>query len=586
MKQSQLVTLLWLRWRLTRNQLRRGGILGAMAATLRGLIGAWCALAGLVGGLAIGALTLHGARPLSVMVTWLAVTLTFLFLWTLGTLVDLQRSEVIDLQRLMHLPITLSRAFAVNYLASLVGLSIAIFLPATLGLAVGLALDRGPSMLLLVPLSLGFLFMVTAWTYLIQGWLAMWVQNPRRKRALLTAFGLSIALCGQLPNLFLNVVGTTHPPSTATQAERDAFSRAEEARYARLGERFLLAEKIVPPLWLPGGAGTLAEGDPLFALFGTFGFTALGALGLRRGYRSTLRFYSGAAGGGGSPRAAPAPARAPASSAAGKRRLIEWRLPGVPDQSAAIAVATLRSLLRAPEIVMSIGFAMLMAVFLAILVGAFMLRHGLQVGAHLRPLLVTGAMIFTGLPAAGLINNQFGHDRDGFRTLLLAPVERQRLLLGKNLPALAVGAVPCTILLGAGAFWLRLPPLAVLAGVLQLPTLLLTSAMTGNLLSILLPFRIHGGAMKATRPPAGVLLAVMGIQLCFPILSFPAYAGPAAVAIGHYAHWRHPVLVDFAVSLTMAAAAAAAYTRSLAPLGRLFQRRETRILAKVTAEEE
>ena len=37
---------------------------------------------------------------------------------------------------------------------------------------------------LLLPLVLGFVFMVTAWTYCVRGWLAALMVNKRRRRAI------------------------------------------------------------------------------------------------------------------------------------------------------------------------------------------------------------------------------------------------------------------------------------------------------------------------------------------------------------------------------------------------------------------
>jgi ABC-2 type transport system permease protein len=37
--------------------------------------------------------------------------------------------------------------------------------------------------------------------------------------------------------------------------------------------------------------------------------------------------------------------------------------------------------------------------------------------------------------------NQFGLDRDGFRSLILSPADRRLILLGKNLASLPVGAI-------------------------------------------------------------------------------------------------------------------------------------------------
>jgi ABC-2 type transport system permease protein len=651
----QIRALLWLRWRLTRNAWAKSGGLGAVLAVMLGLGGAVLAAFGFGGGLLGGYLGLHGGSPAAVMWTWLGLTVAFLFVWMLGSLVDLQRSEVIDLPRLLHLPIALGSAFAINYLASLMGVTIALFAPAMLGLALGLALDRGPAMLLLVPLSMGLLFMVTAWTYLLQGWIATWVQNPRRRRALIAGIGLSVALVGQLPNLVIQVV--LHP---APQADAEIFDvpgfacgaktcRADQAcdhpccggspescggqqssdrTYApglmldddgsdvcpqgpcvlpppscvdarahirqlkrsqvtqKQQERFvgklLLAEEIAPPLWVAGGAGGLAEGDPLVALLGSFGFAALGALGLLRGYRSTLRFYTK---GDGSARAAPAQPPAADAATSGKRRLVERRVPGVHDQTSAVAVATLQSMLRAPEIMMGLGFVFVMILVMLVMFG-LMFRHSIELGAHFGPLVVAGVISMFNLTPAQLMANQFGQDRDAFRALLLAPIARRRLLLGKNLAMLMLGAPPCAAVLVATALWLHLPPLAAVAAVLQMATMLLIAAMVGNLLSILLPYRIQPGGMKATKVPPGALLAVFGMMFGLPILYFPAFAGPLSVLLGHHAHWRHPVLVDFAISLAAAAAAVGGYRASLAPLGRLLQRRETMIVARVTADHE
>jgi ABC-2 type transport system permease protein len=644
---GQIRALLWLRWRLTRNGWAKGGGIGAVLAALFGIGGAVLAVVAFAGGLAGGYLGLHGEAPAAVMWTWLGLSVAFLFVWMLAVLVDLQRSEVIDLPRLLHLPIALGWAFAINYVASLMGPTIAAFAPAMLGLAVGLALDRGPSMLLLVPLSTGLLFMVTAWTYLLQGWIGTWVQSPRRRRAVLTAIGFSVALVTQLPNLVINVFlrpdatggasqsldvpgfacgaltcrgdqvcvrrccdrppdsfdrsyapehGLTNddgaclqgpcvlPPPRCADAGRSIQwmkqQRANQERLDRIVGKLTLAEEIVPPLWLAGGAGGLAEGDPLVALLGTLGFAALGALGLLRGYRSTLRFYTK---GEGSTHAASARSKELDASARGKRRLVERRIPGVHDQTSAVALATLQCLLRAPEIMMSMGFTTLMIVIMGAVFRA-LLHHDVTPGAHFAPLAVAGTMSLINLAPAQITSNQFGHDRDAFRALLLAPIARRRLLLGKNLAVLVMAAPPCAVLLAASALWLHLPPFAAVAAVLQMVTILLVVTMAGNLLSILLPYRVSPGSMKATRLPPGALLAVFGLMLGFPILCSPALAGPLAVVLGHYAHWRHPVLLDLTISLAAALGAVGVYAASLPPLGRLLQRRETLIVARVTTE--
>ena len=93
---------------------------------------------------------------------WFGVTAFFLFIWMIGLLTELQRSETIDLQKLMHLPVALGQMFTVNYVVSHFTLSIVLIVPLMLGLCVGLAISRGPEMMLLVPLALSMVLMITA----------------------------------------------------------------------------------------------------------------------------------------------------------------------------------------------------------------------------------------------------------------------------------------------------------------------------------------------------------------------------------------------------------------------------------------
>jgi len=59
-----------------------------------------------------GALGSKEASPLTIMGIWFGITAMFLFFWMIGLLAEIQRSETIDLQRLMHLPIALGQVFA------------------------------------------------------------------------------------------------------------------------------------------------------------------------------------------------------------------------------------------------------------------------------------------------------------------------------------------------------------------------------------------------------------------------------------------------------------------------------------------
>src|SRR5580765_3424582 len=207
MNWSQLRTVLWLRWRLTWNQWsRRGGGLSAVLTLLAVVTGCVIALGGGIAGAIAGAVGLSKASPHVMLLVWDVIIFIFLFLWMLGVLAEIQRSETMDFGRLLHLPVSLKWIFVVNYLASHLTLSLIAFLTGALGLCAGLLWGRGWAMILMVPLVLGFVFMITAWTYCLRGWLVSLMVNKRRRRSILMGVTLAAVLLGQLPNLYFNVI--------------------------------------------------------------------------------------------------------------------------------------------------------------------------------------------------------------------------------------------------------------------------------------------------------------------------------------------------------------------------------------------
>ena len=588
MNWEHLKTIVWLRWQLTRNQWRRGGGIGAVIAVLVAIGALLLCAAGFVGGLLGGALGLATASPRVVLGVWFGLTALFLFVWLLGLMTEVQRSESIDLQRLLHLPVALGQLFVMNFLASHLTLSIALFVPAMLGLALGLAVARGPAMLLLIPLALSLVFLVSAWSYCLRGWLAAMMTNPRRRRSIIMGITLAIILLAQAPNFYFNVFhrqprrATPASASTPEEAQRQARERlaAETAKFDQL----LAVAKFIPFLWLPVGAESLAEGSAWPALLGALGGGALGALGLRRAYRSTLRFYHGEIGG-----SAPAKLESAADLAAAvttaraDARFLETRLPGVPEPAAALALATFRSQLRAPEIKLALTTSFIVPVIVG---SSLLLGTGQQIPAVMKPFFATGAAAFALFLQVQFLANPFGYDRDGFRALVLSPADRRHILLGKNLAALPIGAAFGLIMIVLAAIAFQLPVLTLAATVVQLIAMLLISALGGNLLAILMPFRIPAGSLKPAKMPGVKILLLALCQMFFPVVLLPAFLPPLAALLWDKAGGSDLLPVNLLLSLALAALMVVAYGWALGPLGRLLHRRETKILAVITAEVE
>ena len=586
MNWDQLKTILWLRWRLMRNQWRRTGGLGAVLAAIVAVGAVVLGGVSFVGALLGAAFGLGEVKPLVVMGIWFGLTVAFLFFWMIGLLAELQRSETIDLQRLMHLPVALGQMFVVNYVASHLTLSIILLVPAMTGLAIGLAFARGPAMLLLLPLAGTMVFMITAWTYCLRGWLATLMTNPRRRRSIIMGITLGFVLMGQLPNLFVNVFRRPDqpPPQTAAtteqaQSQRDAREAADKESFNKL----IALQKFIPPLWLPLGAQALAEHRVWPALLGTLGCFAIGALGLRRAYRSTVRFYQGDTGAktaGDTPHSSTPAATVPAKAG---DNFLELRPPLVPEQAAAVALATFRSMLRAPEVKMAWGMSFLVTVILG---SSILFRAAPKIPAFAKPFIIVVALVASLFMMAQLLGNQFGFDRQGFRALVLSPVDRRLILLGKNLANWPLGALFGLVLLAFLSVWLELPTLAVIAAVFQLATLLLLGSIGGNLLSILVPYRVESGTMKPTKMPALTMLVMVFSQLLIPVVMLPVFVPPLLELLWQFAEWPSWVPVNLLLSLLLATVTAFVYWKTLTPLGLLLHRRETKILNIVTAEVE
>ena len=572
MNWEQIKTILWLRWRLICNQSRRSRGVGVAVSILIGVGAAFFALGAFVGGFLGGMLGLGNSSPTVIWLTWFIFTIAFLFFWMIGLVTELQRSETIDLQKLMHLPVALGQLFFINFLVSHFTLSIVVAVPAMLGLALGLAIGRSIEMLLLIPLAGSMIFMISAWTYCFRGWLAHLMTNPRRRRTVIMCLTFSLILLGQGPNLYFNIFHHFNHRS------------GEIAPVGLTMDRVLVAEEYIPPLWVPCGARTLAVGNPVPALLGTLGCFTIGLLGLRRAYRSTIRFYHGEIGG----QAALKIKAPPKTSVAGPKPqgrpgFLELVLPNVPEQANALALATFRSLLRAPEVKMAWGASFIIPVILAF---AIVFRGPSSFPDSVKPFLATASAIFPLFMLIQFMSNQFGLDRDGFRSLMLSSADRRFILFGKNLACLPAAVGPGFFLLAFITVPLRLSPETVVATLFQLVTLFLIIGIVGNLISILVPFRISPGAMRPTKPRIEIVLLMMVLQLFFMATITPVFLPDLLGLLWRQGGLSGLVPVNLILSAALCGTMVLVYWQTLGPLGRLLQKRETKILETVTAEVE
>jgi hypothetical protein len=608
---QHLTAFLWLRWRLMINQWSRAGTLNSVLMMIVAVGAVLVAVPLLIGSLLLGVQFLPKAQPVHLLYVWDGLVVGFLFFWMIGLVTELQRTEPLALSKFLHLPVTVDGAFLINYVSSLLRLSLIVFVPVMLGFCVALIYVKGPALVWTLPLLAAFLLMVTALTYQFQGWLASLMSNPRKKRAIIFGVTAIFIVVSQLPNL-MNLYAPWGPQHRADRsvALRDELARLEnelkagkfdeherlrrqqeameryQAENEKLGRETAahlehiarLANLVVPAGWLPLGVMAAAERNAVPAVLTFLGMATIGVASLRWAHRTTLRMYQGDYT---ARKSKPAPeARAPARAAdTSGVLLVERRLPGFSEPVSAIALGCFRSLVRSPEAKMML----LTPVVLGAVFGSGFARGQANMPEVARPLVASGGLLLVLAGMLQLMANQFGFDRDGFRVYVLCAASRRDILLGKNLAfaPLAMGLSLLLLVLVQVFSPLRWEHFFSMFP--QLVSMFLLFCLVMNLLSIYTPMHIAAGSLK----PSNLKIVPALLQLAMVFVLIPLSQAPALLPLGiefllEWMGWTAGLPVCLILSLAECAAVIFLYRIVLDWEGGLFQSREQRILETVT----
>jgi ABC-2 type transport system permease protein len=607
---QHLQAFIWLRWRLFANQMRKGGAFNAVLAAVLAVFAVLGASVLFVVFFVVGLFTLADKSPDVIMFVWDGLVAAFLFSWTIGLLVELQRSEVLSAEKFLHLPVSLKGVFLINYLSSLFSLTALIFVPAMFALSLALVIRQGPVMVLMFPLLAAFLLMVTAVTYQFQGWLAALMVNPRRRRTVIVVVTMTFVLGCQLPNL-VNIfrpweneqlqaikdetkqketeVNAAFNDGRIDTAERDKRQGAIQSEYHdrlqaqefhtldMVRQTIVFLNYALPPAWLALGAAGNAEGNALPALLATVAMGSIGVLCLWRSYQTTLRLYTGAFSSG-KPSQVLVAIAAPQAPPAG-RQLLEWRIPFLSEQASAIALGGFRSLIRAPEAKM----LLLTPIILVVVLGSVVMSQSTAFPDVLRPFPAYGAMSVILLSMGQLVGNQFGFDRGGFRVFVLSSAPRRDILLGKNMAcaplalgfSLALDVVLQVMLPMRFDYFLALAP--------QMVSMYLVFCLLANLLSIFAPMPIRAGTMKPLNPRLVPILLHVVFAFFYPVVLAPTLL-PLGIGLAFDEYTGiSGVPLTLILSVLLCGLVVFLYWFILPVQGRLLHTRELRILEIVSA---
>ena len=536
---SQLLTLIWLKWRLLRNSLRSSKAVVNKAASLLGMLLALIfslALAlvlGLVAYFISQPEQMHEILRRSANEIPVEATTEFIFFSILGFLyltwatlpLSIGGGKQFEVGKMLVYPITLRKLFAVDYVSEFTTLHSVIAVPAIIALAVGVGLGTGNVALALLAAAPIVLFGValSKWLSTILGSLL------RRKRArgeTIVAFigaiaGFGGALAGQIaPVLFRH--------AESIRSLRWTPPGAGAALYVSVGPESRLAYGIA---FLTLSAYSVA------LIAGTYLIARRAALGLegRRKRRAVVE------------------QRVDLPTYAG------WNLPLLPSDLSAVVEKELRYALRNAQMRM-LSIMPLILIVLRLLNQQRMEKSGDVPGSahefltYGSGLIATGGVLYVFIVLSGLSCNAFAFEEGGMRTLILAPVDRRKILLGKNIAMTFIAVVFTGILLTFNTIVFRdmtVPDLLFISLCFVIFAALMSTI--GNWLSIRFPKRMVFGKRMNVSGVAGVLLIPIIIVLGIPPLlatlagyltqtlwiEYVALAALALVSLGMYAVILH-----------------------------------------------
>jgi len=476
--------------------------------------------------------------------------LVYILGWFWGFAMEMQRSDVIDVKKMLYFPVPLPAINAINYLVSLVGFTTLFFTASILGLISGLWSALGAGQLIALPAAILFYFAASAWAYYLRGLMAVWMVNKRRRRILVSLLPLFFMVSGFMPMILTNTMNTGH-------SGEDLIHWMNEPAQFVWVERF---SQAFPTGWLALALSSVITREGPF-LLPIAALLLLGAMGYYLGYRMTWRYcFETDTGATGSKRTAEGGKRLPFTAR---------QIPGLGDDTAALTLAAFLNFTRHPQM-----RTMLLAPFGMIILLLVMNSKAIFAGQNLgMPIIVVMWPFFM---FSAFFFNLFGMDSRGFRAMMMLPTPRYRILMAYHLALLPLAGGMGLLFALLGAWFFSMGPQAIVVALLQVLLLFLLFTLAGSFVSIYSPFTMGRNMMRGQKSrslllsvlmPFLVALLMLPTCLCLLADSLATRWGIVAFPAG--------VLM----SLAFIVATLVAYPFALRHAGDLLLIREQRILA-------
>jgi hypothetical protein len=457
-----------------------------------------------------------------------------------------------DPSRLLMYPISLPKLFFLDLISELVSLSSLFAVPAILALAIGAGLGSSTpgallkALLVTVP-AIAFGIALAKWLGTSIG--ALMQKRRSGGETLLALIGVSVALGGALIGQLLPFLVQHYrsfgwvrwtPPGAAALALIQGLGRNGSPAYI-VGLEILIIYTI--PLVLA-----------------TYWIAQRRVLG-----RGERRHAAG-------PKAETATAQ-----------YSGWEIPLLPTDLTAVIEKEFRYAMR------NVQLRMMALMPLILIVIRFMnsrqsgrgrqmpsttLFHGTGSSEFGQALLVTAGVLYVFLILAGLACNQFAFEEGGMKTLILAPIQRRKILIGKNVVVTIMALLYSVVLLILNEIAFRdLTPRVLLFVALSFVVFTVTILLAGNWFSIQFPKRMKFGKRMNLSGIAGLLIIPILLLMTLP----PLIAAAAA-------YFADSSLIGYATLALFAGLALALYLPIVTLQGRSLARQEQEILQVVGKE--
>jgi hypothetical protein len=570
---SELKTLFWLQWKLTRSMFRsrRTGDQLRIVGLLRRLLTFMVTLP-MLAGMSVGlAAALILLSPVAAYELAMAVNVFMFFIWlVLPASYNSQMVERFEMSRLFPHPIRFRTIVVGSTLISMLTMTGMWTVPVLLSQVIGLAWHQPLALPLILVGALPTFALLVLTGRIMDDFFDL-VAGDRRLRALVLALlSLPFIVCwlgqyafqyaaddfNRLPQ-FIQISGLEE----LAQLDKPNSLGEFRSKTSRVLEVLRISRLLVwlPPGWSTAGMGLAVTGAWGRAMLFLAGSTAFVALLLWAHARITRRLMQGAALGIGAERV--------------RSRRLRLRLPGPPAFWALFHKDWLY-LWRGP-----LPRRLIFSALISTVAMLFPMRSLSQGGASPKvqealPLIVSAFMItmISMVINVGMTANYFGStDREGFATLAFSAQDRRHAILSANLAVtLFASALWLVLLLGISLLsrvWIALPLGLYLALCMQIGGM-----PAYNLAAIIGPYRAQ---LKFTR---GRQRSNMWGMLAWAISAPPVLV----LIVLPYIFWRPGLALTLPLGMIYSVGL---YALTLKPLARLLQRREHDVLEAVTTQE-